>query len=847
MKTTLLKNFLTFCVGVFAVGALSAQTITWTGAVDSVFVNAANWDLGVIPNGAHDVVIDSTTIKPFYITSLMDAGNGDNYVNHLNGSGGTLTLEGPMLVYAGGGNYFGGNLTLNDGADLNIRNQGRFGLAGNPSVITVNGGLLNTKNQLIIGESGDCTFNINGGEVTSTTNGVILGGYAGNGKLNLNGGTLTVAGGFAINEAGAGTGELFINGGTLMIAGNQETWASDYVAAGKITCRPGRLIGAAYDSGTDMTLVVSYDPGNDVTWTGAVDSDYFNPANWDLGIVPDDSDNVIVGEGAPNAPVLAGMSLKEFDPYNNFLEGAISHLYGYSGIPITISVPLAIYGGGGNYMGGDLTLEAGADVNLRNQARFGQTDNNSVVNINGGLFNSKNYLILSDNGDAEFNVNGGDFTSTAQGAIIGGYNRYGALNINSGTVTLNGMALDERADRSGAGHVTIGDGSLLLVGDSRGLVDAWVADGKLKAAPGYSINAPSFDFTNTTITASALAAPKEVAYLTKGKTMAAGASAVDNDAIIRMLQADANFNVTVIVDPASDIDLSGYDLAIFQETFGSGDAIWTGSGGIQNIAIPTIINKTYAWAAGKAGITETDAAVTESTSLSIQVPDATRKADPLFSGIDFSGGDDIQIFADLSTDDIGTAGGGAKGFQILNNIDIVNNTIGGSRASMHAEITADVVTPSAAIVFNELRAGVQLGENAADVLQAPVIAFSMNYGAIALGDGENISSAALTIWRNAAYHLTGMMSPNTLYVNPDYLSVGDELSSSISTDVKAVGNRIYVSNVTSATQVNIYSLTGSLVKSIKTNEDIDFSFRSGLWIATVKTAEGSKSVKFITK
>ncbi|MEL0456479.1 T9SS type A sorting domain-containing protein [Flavobacteriaceae bacterium SZ-1-7] len=844
MKTTLLKNFLTFCVGVFAVGALSAQTITWTGAVDSVFVNPANWDLGVIPSGTHDVVIDSTTIKPFYITSLTDAGNGDNYVNHLNGSGGTLTLAGPMLVYAGGGNYFGGNLTLNDGADLNIRNQGRFGLSGNPSVITINGGLLNTKNQLIIGESGDCTFTMWGGEVTSTTNGIILGGYAGNGKINLNGGTLTVAGGFAINEAGAGTGELFINGGTLMMSGNQETWANDYVAAGKITCRPGKLIGVAYDSGTDMTTVVSYDPGNTVTWTGAVDSDFTNPGNWDLGIVPDESDDVVMAESANPAELT--VSLKSFDPQNNFLEGAVSHIYGVSGTPLVISAPLAVYAGGGNYFGGDLTLEAGADVNMRNQGRFGQTDNNSVVNINGGLLNTKNYLILSDNGNVEFNVNGGDVTSTAQGAIIGGYNGYAALNVNSGTITLNGLALDERADRSGAGHITIDGGSLILAGDQAGIIPGLIADGKLKVAPGKTIST-AFDFTNTTITAVAGAAPKEVAYLTKGKTMAAGASAVDNDAIIRMLQADANFNVTVIVDPASDIDLSGYDLAIFQETFGSSDAIWTGSGGIQNIAIPTIINKTYAWAAGKAGITESDAAVTESTSLFVQVPHGPRRADPLFSGIDFSGGNDIKIFADLSTDDIGTAGGGAKGFQILNNIDIANPGIGGSTGSMHAEITADVVNPAAAIVFNELRAGVQLGENAADVLAAPVIAFSMNYGAIALGDGANISSEALTIWRNAAYHLTGMISPSTLYVNPDYLSVGDELSSSISTDVKAVGNRIYVSNVTSATQVNIYSITGALVKSIKTNEDTDFSFRSGLWIATIKTAEGSKSVKFITK
>lgn len=853
MKTTLLKNFFTCCVFVFAVGALGAQNvITWTGAVDSVFVNPNNWNPAGIPDGASDVVIDSTTIKPYYITTLSESGNATDHVSHLNGSGGALTISGPMSVWASGGNYFGGVLVLDSipntqGAYLDIRNQGRFGNTDNPATVYVNtGAYLNTKNQLIIGDGGDAILNINGGVVTSLTNGLILGGYAGNGLINLNGGELRLAGGFAINEAGAGTGELFINGGRLYLAGDQTTVVNDYIAAGKITSRPSRLIGVQYDEGADETFVVSYDPGDEILWTGTVDSDFTNPANWDLGIIPEGSDNINIDPDAPNAPTLS-VSLRSVDPQNNFLQGAVSHLYGTPGVPITIAAPLAIYASGGNYMGGDLTLEEGADINLRNQGRFGYDENPALVNVNGGLFNTKNQLIIGDGGDAIFNVNGGTVTSTANGIILGGYSGYGEVNITSGVMQLaGGYAIDERADRSGAGHITIDGGSLVLAGDQEGLLAGWVADGKLKAGAGKEI-VTSFDFTNTTFTAVPSAGPKEVAYLTKSKAMAAGASTVDNDAIIRMLQADPNFNVTVIVDPASDIDLSGYDLAIFQETFGSGDAIWTGSGGIQNIAIPTIINKTYAWAAGKAGITESDAAVTESTSLSVQVPHGPRRADPLFSGIDFSESNEIQIFADLSTDDIGTAGGGAKGFQILNNIDITNPGIGGSTGSMHAEITADVVDPAAAIVFNELRVGVQIGENELDVLKAPVIAFSMNYGAIALGDGANISSEALTIWRNAAYHLTGMMSPNTLYVNPDYLTVEDKLDSSIATNVKAIGNRVYVSNVISSTEVNIYSLTGALVKTIKTKEDTDFAFRSGLWIATIKTAEGTKSVKFIAK
>ena len=43
----------------------------------------------------------------------------------------------------------------------------------------------------------------------------------------------------------------------------------------------------------------------------------------------------------------------------------------------------------------------------------------------------------------------------------------------------------------------------------------------------------------------------------------------------------------------------------------------------------------------------------------------------------------------------------------------------------------------------------------------------------------------------------------------------DEVASVVSTNVRAVDNRIYVSNVKTATEVNIYSITGALVKSFK--------------------------------
>lgn len=600
-----------------------------------------------------------------------------------------------------------------------------------------------------------------------------------------------------------------------------------------------------------------------ITWTGATDTDFGTATNWDLGTIPNGSNDVVIATSA-NAPTLNATlsSLGNADDY-------VNHLTGASGTPLTVSVGLPVWSGGGNFFGGDLNIETGGSLNFRNSLYLGLTGNPSVINVNDGALNAKSFFLVSQNANCTININGGTVSSEAgtssdrnKAITIGGYYGYGTINVNGGTLKsanpTTGLELDIRSDRTGAGHVTVDNGSIVLRNNQSALVPQWIIDGKLKAVAGKEIVVvvtPSVaeEEGYTTITASAIAAPKEVAYLTKTVSMAAGASTVDNDAIIRMLQADVNFNVTVIQDPTGSEDLSIYDLVIVQETFGSSDPIWDGLADVQNITVPTIFNKAYAWQANKNHISSAASLVTKSASLSISIPDPVRQADPLFSGIDFSGGNDIQLFNDLSTDDIGTAGGGTNGIHVLNDIEInddpnaVGNSVGIGGGTLHAT-TADVTTPAAALVFNELRKGTQIGTDPADVLQAPVIAFGMSYGAIALGDGANMTSEALTIWRNAAYHLTGMMSPSTLYNNPA-LGVDDfaDSASNVSTNVNAIGNRIYVSNVKSTSEINIYSITGALVKAFKTNEDTNFSFKSGLWIATVKTLEGQKSIKLLMK
>jgi len=92
---------------------------------------------------------------------------------------------------------------------------------------------------------------------------------------------------------------------------------------------------------------------------------------------------------------------------------------------------------------------------------------------------------------------------------------------------------------------------------------------------------------------------------------------------------------------------------------------------------------------------------------------------------------------------------------------------------------------------------------------------------------------------NNSFNLYKIEISNTLLGNGDF-------NAAITTNLKAIGNRIYLSDVKSNTEVNIYSITGALVKSFKTNEDTNFSFKSGLWIAAVKTVEGQKTFKLLT-
>ncbi|MCI9844035.1 T9SS type A sorting domain-containing protein [Flavobacterium pectinovorum] len=63
--------------------------------------------------------------------------------------------------------------------------------------------------------------------------------------------------------------------------------------------------------------------------------------------------------------------------------------------------------------------------------------------------------------------------------------------------------------------------------------------------------------------------------------------------------------------------------------------------------------------------------------------------------------------------------------------------------------------------------------------------------------------------------------------------------------VHSNGKLVFVSNVKSDTQVDVYGISGILVKSLKTSSDTSFDLNTGIYIVKSKSAEGEKTVKVL--
>ncbi|MGY5354665.1 pectinesterase family protein [Wenyingzhuangia sp. IMCC45467] len=63
--------------------------------------------------------------------------------------------------------------------------------------------------------------------------------------------------------------------------------------------------------------------------------------------------------------------------------------------------------------------------------------------------------------------------------------------------------------------------------------------------------------------------------------------------------------------------------------------------------------------------------------------------------------------------------------------------------------------------------------------------------------------------------------------------------------VKAYNSRVYVTQVNSNIKINVYSITGELIKSLKTGVDTNFHLQTGLYIIGIEGVNGRKTIKVL--
>ncbi|MDD3321283.1 MAG: T9SS type A sorting domain-containing protein [Paludibacter sp.] len=323
-------------------------------------------------------------------------------------------------------------------------------------------------------------------------------------------------------------------------------------------------------------------------------------------------------------------------------------------------------------------------------------------------------------------------------------------------------------------------------------------------------------------------AVKKVAYVTMNKlTMTTTATSPSNDAIIQMLKADTNLDVTVKVVESSDVitDLADYDVIIVQESFNSGDAILktTGSLGINSIPKPFIYNKTYALKTGKA-ITTSPAAAVEGATPKLTVQDGATTND-LFKACTITA-NEITVLVDPTTD-LGELG-------LTNSIKYLNYTTGNVISGASTLLAQPSGVTNAAVSINDIPAGSTIDT---ETLISRMIAISMNFGAISANGGKNITDDGLTIWRNAVYILAGLTVPSTKATLPNASAVNAPNDfSALSFDGKSVYN-------TNSSVVNIFNVAGKLI-STSSDKEINMSnFTKGIYI--VKTNSNTLKVSIL--
>ena len=308
---------------------------------------------------------------------------------------------------------------------------------------------------------------------------------------------------------------------TLGINGNYTLTASDLFSGGTDNCSTGSLnfqnaapaTVSCADTDAPVTVTVTVDDGNgnigsctaNVTvevpsacpevvrnWTGAVDSDWNNPCNWDPVCVPTTANNVNIFP-APNSPVIAG-STSALIRSITILNGATLTINSGSSLSINGSTGDGLLNYGTVINAGILNIDNTTNngITMTNSATFNNSGNinigqNSSSNVKEGIaannnasFNHQGGVITIDNankegigislgaifvnqsiiniGQNEGNIGAEGFNVNFQGQLQNEVN--GIINI--GNTQSDGLSISSQTDN--AGQINIGQGGKLVGG-----------------------------------------------------------------------------------------------------------------------------------------------------------------------------------------------------------------------------------------------------------------------------------------------------------------------------------------------------------------------------------------------
>ncbi|WP_258104208.1 T9SS type A sorting domain-containing protein [Marinoscillum sp. MHG1-6] len=558
------------------------------------------------------------------------------------------------------------------------------------------------------------------------------------------------------------------------------------------------------------TLHMSFAQGS-YTWTGATSSDFEDPANWSGDVPTFTANDGVFNIGAGSNPCVWGATQTGGQYYTVVMqEGGEFHVndtlfLDYLSAPMGTNANVYINDGGliNNrataqayiMQGANIHIEAGGKMEAKPFYIWGRWgDDDCQLYVEGGLVDMTGFAPWRNgvaSNTARVHVSSGGIVQHSTGTTLSGWGTDGGILPADGSLLV--YVTDD--DTISAVDVAFPEIVTLTEGQPIGEVFAMASSGDATAnatittvqepsaetvvAAGLAkVSVTATDFFGNVIEGTVKvnvvnATAKAVAYVTNDATLD---ETVAKDPVLAMYLADPNLDVTVINQDADDtggpLDMTGYDLIIAQESYGSSSVIYQPGRtlGIGTYAIPVIYNKVYALrdgrgftggAAGSGGEVEADYWLKSFDT-----------AHELFKGITFAPGDSVQMFKRGAFDDgnyIREATGVEyfKAFQYGNGVAV--DVTSGSNTLLGMPNKASAVG-TANIGVNLLTTGAVVGSQ---TLQADMITIPMNIGGMSSKMGANFTGAGLTLWRNAAYHLTGITVPAEGVPNPPRLVDGD--------------------------------------------------------------------------